>query len=108
MALAPHVSLLGFLRFWEVFVDVLNGEEWLYIVVVIADGFEPSGFCWGTSCYVEVADGWFDAWDVIDVVDGFFWIGSLLQEYIEHVCDVFSGWAMKIGVKAAAFIWVVE
>ena len=107
MALAPHVSLLGFFEFWEVFVDVLDSDEWPCIVVAIADGFEPSGVCWKNICCVEVADGWFDAREVIDVVDGFFWIRRLLQEF-EHVCDGFGGWDVEIGVEAAASIWAVE
>jgi hypothetical protein len=49
-----------------------------------------------------------DVWEVVDIVDGFLWVGSLLQKYIEFVRDCFGGRNVEVGVEAAATVWAVE
>ncbi len=71
MALVSHVTFLGLLRFGEVLVDVLVVYERSWQIIAIANALMPGGLG-GEACHaVEVADGLFDAGDLVHVVDGF-------------------------------------
>ena len=41
LALILHVALLGLLRFWEVFVHILYGEQLPGELVTVPDALEP-------------------------------------------------------------------
>ena len=71
LALTAHVPELGFLRFREVFVHVLDVDERPGNGISGSNGFEPGRFCQETGGGVEVADGGFNTWELVDVVDGF-------------------------------------
>ena len=68
--------------------------------MVVSDGFESSGFDWKTRHCMEVTDCWLNAWEIVEIVDGFLWVGSLLEKYIELVCDCFGGRDVEVGSEA--------
>ena len=41
LPLVTHVTMLSLLGFWEMFMDVLDIDQWPCVVVSAADGFEP-------------------------------------------------------------------
>ena len=56
LTLISNVALLGFLRFWEVLVQVLHCDKWTGQVVSVVDALDPSGFGWQHCCRMEVSD----------------------------------------------------
>ena len=44
LSLSSHVPELSLFRFWEVFGDGRNSDEWPRVVVSVADGLEPGRF----------------------------------------------------------------
>ena len=41
---------------------------------------------------MEIADGWFEAGYVVDMIDGFAWIWVMVQQHTEFAVDFVSGW----------------
>ena len=69
LALAAHVSEYSFLRFREVLVNVFYVDERPGEEISGLNGFEPCRFGGKPDGGVEVADGGFDAGELVDVVD---------------------------------------
>ena len=71
--LVTHVTMLSLLGFWEMFMDVLDIDQWPCAVVSAVDGFGPCCFCGGTCGSMQVSDGLLPTWEFINIVDGF-WV----------------------------------
>ena len=69
LALTLHVALLGILRFWEVPVQIVYGNQWTGEAVTVPDVIEPR--CLGGEPYgrMEVSDWALQDWELIHVVD---------------------------------------
>ena len=65
-----HMGLLGLLRFREMLVDVLDGDEGPCKVVPLANYSEPGFFGWKTCSSMKVTYLLLDAGQFVDVVDG--------------------------------------
>ena len=55
LTLISHVALLGFLRFWEVLVQVLHCEQWTGQVFSVVDALDTHAFGWQHCCRMEVS-----------------------------------------------------
>ena len=81
----PSWDELHFLRLGEMFVYIFNEDKWPCQIISVSDYLKPCGFCWEPHCCMEIPNGWFNAWDIVDIVDGFFHIVALVQEYLQMV-----------------------
>ncbi len=102
-----HVSLLSFLGFREVLGDVFYIDEWPGEIISFVDILEPGGFCWEACHAVEVPNGWFNAGELIYVVE------VLLAMILAHLQrHVFTGKLVGFdgvhGVEAILTGWMIQ
>ena len=91
MMMGFHVSLLGFFRLGEIFVDVLDVDKGPGEVAAFADGLDP-GCLGGETCgAVKVSDGWLYGGEFIDIIDGFCWGRSVVAASRDVGCDGIAG-----------------
>ena len=69
------MALLGLLSLRKILIHILDVDERPCEVVAGADASEPGGFGWKTYRAVEVSYSFFDAWELIHIVDGLIWVG---------------------------------
>ena len=73
--MVAHVALLGLLGLRKILIHIFDVDERPSKVVAGADAAEPGSFGGKTGCAVKVAYCFFDAGELIHVVDGFIWVG---------------------------------
>ena len=56
LTLISYVTLLGFLRFWEVRIQNFHCDQWPGQVFSVADALDPRGFGWEPLFRMEVSD----------------------------------------------------
>ena len=78
------MTLLVFLRFWEVLIHILHYDKWPGKVVYVADDLDTRGFGWEDRCCMEVSDCELYAWELVDVVDCFLCCRSC-RVFIEQI-----------------------
>jgi hypothetical protein len=102
-----HVPLLSFLGFREVLGDIFYIDEWSGEIISFADSLEPGGFCWEAHCAMEVPNGWFNAGELVYVVE------VLLEMILAHLQrHVFAGKLVGFdgvhGVEAVLTRWMIQ
>ncbi len=103
--MAAHVPLLSFIGFREVLYNIFDINEWPREIISFGDSFEPGGF--ETLHTVEVPNGWFDAGELICIVE------VLLAIIFAHLqCHVLAcdlvGFNGVHGVEAVLTIWMIQ
>ncbi len=82
-------------------------DEWPGEIISFADNLEPGGFCWEARHPMEVPNGWFNAGELIYVVE------ILLAMILAHLqCHVFTGKLVGFdgvhGVEAVLTGWMIQ
>ena len=66
-------------------VEIIDSEEGPCEVVSHAYVLDPSGLCGETCCDVEIVERWIKYGDLVDIVDGFQWAWSLMDEILRLI-----------------------
>ena len=69
--LVAHISFLSLLRLRKEFLDILDVAKGPCEVVALSGAFDPGCLCGEAGGAVEISNFWFDAGDLVDVVDRF-------------------------------------
>ena len=69
LALILHVVFLRLLRFWEVSVHIMYGDQWPGEVGTVTDDIEPRCFGGKPCGRMEVSDCVCQAWEIVNLVD---------------------------------------
>ena len=85
LPLVTHVTMLSLLGFWEMFMNVLDIDQWPCVVVASANGLEPCGFGGETCSSMQVSDGLLNTWEFINIVDGFWVTLSCCFEVVSNM-----------------------
>jgi hypothetical protein len=82
-------------------------DEWLGEIISFVDSFEPGGFCWEARCAVEVPNGWFNAGELIYVVEVLL---AMILAHLQH--HMFTGELVGFdgvhGVEAVLTGWIMQ
>jgi hypothetical protein len=107
LALAAHVPLLRFLGFRELLGDVFYIDEWPGEIISFADSLEPGVFCWEARYTVEVPNGWFNAGELVYLVEVLL---AMILAHLQH--HVFAGELVGFdgvhGVEAVLTRWMIQ
>ncbi len=105
--MAAHVPLLSFLGFREVLGDIFYIDEWPEEIISFADSLDPGGFCWEARCTMEVPNGWFNAGELVYIVEVL--LAMILAHLQRHVVAgelvSFSG---VHGIEAVLTGWMIQ
>jgi hypothetical protein len=105
--LAAHVPLLSFLGFREVLGDVFYIDEWPGEIISFANSLESGGFCWEARHTVEVANGWFNAGELVYIVEVL--LAMILARLQHHVLvGGLVGFDGVHGVEAVLTGWMIQ
>ncbi len=101
------MPLLSFIGFREVLGDIFYINEWTREIISFADSLEPRGFCWEARRAMGVLNGWFNAGELIYVVE------VLLAIILAHlqchvVTDKLVGFDGVHGVEAVLTGWMIQ
>ena len=69
------MALLGLLRLRKILIHILDVDERPCELVACADASEPGSFGGETCGTVKVSYSFFDARELVHIVDGFIWVG---------------------------------
>jgi hypothetical protein len=101
------MPLLSFLGFWEVVGDVFYIDEWPGEINSFADSLEPGGFCWEARRTMEVPNGWFNAGELLYVVEVL--LAMILAHLQRHVfAGKLVGFDGVHGVEAVLTGWMIQ
>ncbi len=82
-------------------------DEWPGEIMSFADSFEPGGFCWDARRTMEVPNGWFNAGELVYIVE------VILAMILAHLqCHVLAGKLVGCNgvheVEAVMTIWMIQ
>jgi hypothetical protein len=82
-------------------------DEWPGEIISFADSLEPGGFCWEARCTVEVPNGWFNAGELIYIVEVL--LVMILAHLQRHMfAGVLVGFDGVHGVESVLTGWMIQ
>jgi hypothetical protein len=101
------VPLLSFLGLREVLGNIFYIDEWPGKLISFADCLKPRGFCWEACHAVEIPNGWFNAGELVYVVEVLL---AMIIAHLQHhlFADKLFSFDGVHGVEAGLTGWMIQ
>jgi hypothetical protein len=101
------MPLLSFLGFREILGKIFYIDEWPGEIIFFVDSLEPGGFCWEARRTMEVPNGWFNAGELVYIVEVL--LAMILAHLQRHVfVGELVGFDGVHGVEAVLTRWMIQ